>query len=348
MLGGIVMKMKRLGRTNLMVTENSFGALPIQRLSSGEAAALLRRAYDAGINFFDTARAYTDSEEKIGLGLSDVRGSIVISTKSAGKTRQAVLSDLSVSLEKLKTGYVDIMQLHNIPALPDPADPESPYAALVQARREGKCRFIGITTHRIDVALAAAECGLYDTVQFPLSYLSSEQDLKLIEVCRQRDVGLIAMKALAGGLVSSGTAAFAFFAQFDNAVPIWGIQRQSELQEFLDAAAGQVCLTPALRAVIEQDKQVLTGDFCRGCGYCKPCPASIDIPWVGRMSLLLRRAPWQEYATPEWQEKMRQVEQCISCGACKSRCPYGIDGSKLTRDNWEDYQSFMREKGILQ
>ena len=326
MLGGIAMKMKRLGRTNLMVTENSFGALPIQRLSSGEAAALLRRAYDAGINFFDTARAYTDSEEKIGLGLSDVRGSIVISTKSAGKTRQAVLSDLSVSLEKLKTGYVDIMQLHNIPALPDPADPESPYAALVQARREGKCRFIGITTHRIDVALAAAECGLYDTVQFPLSYLSSEQDLKLIEVCRQRDVGLIAMKALAGGLVSSGTAAFAFFAQFDNAVPIWGIQRQSELQEFLDAADGQI----------------------RGCGYCKPCPASIDIPWVGRMSLLLRRAPWQEYATPEWQEKMRQVEQCISCGACKSRCPYGIDGSKLTRDNWEDYQSFMREKGILQ
>ena len=341
------MKMKRLGRTGLMVTENSFGALPIQRLSREEAASLLRRAYDAGINFFDTARAYSDSEEKIGLGHSDVRQNIIISTKSAGKTRQAVLDDLETSLKNLKTDFVDILQLHNIPALPDPEDPESAHAALLQAKKAGKCRFIGITTHRIDVALAAAQCGLYDTVQFPLSYLSSDEDLKLVDLCREKDVGLIAMKALAGGLVSSGTAAFAFFAQLDNAVPIWGIQRESELREFLDAADKQVCLTPELQAVIDRDRQELTGNFCRGCGYCKPCPAGIDIPWVGRMSLLLRRAPWQEYASPEWQEKMRQVEACISCGACASRCPYGINGSQLVRDNWADYQNFMKEKGVL-
>ncbi len=341
------MKMKRLGRTGLLVTENSFGALPIQRLSLQEAAGLLRKAYDAGINYFDTARAYTDSEEKIGLGLSDVRENVIISTKSAAKTREGVLSDLQTSLHNMKTDFVDILQLHNIPELPDPNDPESAHAGLVQARQEGKCRFIGITTHRIDVALAAARCGLYDTVQFPLSYLSSAEDLSLIEECRRHDVGLIAMKALAGGLISSAKAAFAFFAQFDNAVPIWGIQRERELREFLEAAEQNVRLTPELSDIIARDKSELTGNFCRGCGYCQPCPAGIDIPWVGRMSLLLRRAPWQEYASPEWQEKMRRVEQCISCGACKSRCPYGIDGSKLTRDNWEDYQAFMREKGIM-
>ena len=341
------MKMKRLGRTGLMVTENSFGALPIQRLPRDEAVSLVRNAYEAGINYFDTARAYSDSEEKLGLALSDVRKNVVISTKSMGKTRDAVLRDLDVSLQNLKTDYVDILQLHNIPALPDPEDPEGLYTALVQARQAGKCRFIGITAHRLDVALAAARSGLYDTVQFPISYLSSDEDLQLIDVCREHDVGLIAMKALAGGLVSSGTAAFAFFAGLPNAVPIWGIQRESELREFLDAADKQITLTPELQSIIDRDKQELTGNFCRGCGYCKPCPVGIDMPTVGRMSLLLRRSPWQTYATPEWREKMSLAEKCIGCGACQSRCPYGIDGSQLARANWEDYKVFMHEKGIF-
>ncbi len=342
------MKMKRLGRTGLMVTENAFGALPIQRLTKADAAALLRRAYDEGINFYDTARAYTDSEEKIGLALSGVREDIVIATKSASRTRQGVLDDLETSLKNLKTGYVDILQLHNIPALPDADDPESAHQALLEARAAGKCRFIGITTHRLDVALAAARSGLYDTVQFPLSYLASDEDLSLIGLCREMDVGLIAMKALSGGLVSSGTAAFAFFAQYDNAVPIWGIQRESELEEFLDCARRGVALTPDLQAVIDKDRRELTGNFCRGCGYCQPCPAGINIPQVARMMFLLRRAPWQEYATPEWQAEMEKAEDCISCGACQSRCPYGIDGSALTHENLLDYRAFMREKGVFQ
>ena len=339
--------MKRLGRTGLMVTENAFGALPIQRLPREEAAALLRRAYDEGINFFDTARAYTDSEEKIGLALADVRDNIIIATKSMSRTRQGVLDDLETSLEKLKTDHVDILQLHNIPALPDTGDPESAHQALLEARAAGKCRFIGITSHRLDVALAAARSGLYDTVQFPMSYLASQADLALIDLCREMDVGFIAMKGLSGGLVSSGTAAFAFFSQYDNAVPIWGIQRESELEEFMDCARRGVTLTPELKAVIDKDKRELTGNFCRSCGYCLPCPAGINIPQVARMMFLLRRSPWQQYATPEWRAEMEKAESCISCGACQSRCPYGINGSVLTRENLLDYRAFMREKGIF-
>ena len=184
-------------------------------------------------------------------------------------------------------------------------------------------------------------------VQVPSSCLSSDEDWALNDLSKLHDVGLIAMKAFAGGLVSSSAAAFAFFAGLDNAVPIWGVQRESELREFLDCARDNVRMTDELSAVIEKDKRELTGNFCRGCGYCKPCPAGIDIPWVGRMTLLLRRAPFADFATPEWQAKMKQVDNCIHCGACKSRCPYGIDGDALVHDNQADYVQFMREKGLL-
>ena len=203
------MKQKCLGRTGLMVTENSFGALPIQRISDSEAAGLLRYAYDRGVNFFDTARAYSDSEHKIGLGLADVRENIILATKTMARTREAALADLETSLANLKTDHVDIWQLHCIPELPDPNDPDSAYQALVEARRQGKTRFIGITAHRIDVAIAAAKSGLYDTVQFPLCYLASDKDLELIRVCREHNVGLIAMKGMSGGLISSPRAAYA-------------------------------------------------------------------------------------------------------------------------------------------
>lgn len=341
------MKMKTLGRTGLQVTENSFGALPVQRISMEDGARLLRYAYDRGVNFFDTARFYTDSEEKIGLGLHDVRRHLYLATKSMARDRRNVLSQLDTSLRNMRTEYVDLLQLHNIPELPDPEDPESAYAALLEARRDGKCRFIGITSHRIDVALAAAASGLYDTVQFPLNYLASDRDLSLIDVCRIHNVGLIAMKGMSGGLISSPRAAFAFFSQYDNVVPIWGVQKQRELDDFLGYAAEGVTMTDELHAVIERDKKTLSGGFCRGCGYCMPtCPKHIAISDAARMTLMLNRAPWQEYTTPAFIEKMKNTQSCVNCGACTAHCPYGLDTPRLLRENWAYYQDFCREKGI--
>ena len=204
----------RLGRTNLLVSRSGFGAIPIQRISFEDAGRLLRKAYDHGINFFDTARGYTDSEEKIGAALSDVRKEIIIATKTPAGDKEAVLKNLETSLRNLRTDYIDIYQIHNPPKLPDQDDPSSAFSGLLEARKQGKIRFIGITNHRLEVVLEAIATGLYDTIQYPLSALSTDADLKVIEECRKHDLGFIAMKALAGGLLTNAAAAFAFLRQY--------------------------------------------------------------------------------------------------------------------------------------
>lgn len=336
------MEKVRLGRTGLMVTRTAFGALPIQRVGSGEAARILRKAYDGGINFFDTARGYSDSEEKIGRALSDVRTKIIIATKSHAPTGAGLLADLQTSLANLKTDYVDILQLHNPAEIPNPNDPASTYSAALEARKKGMVRFVGISNHRIAVAAEAVRSGLFDTVQFPLSAVSSPEDLALVDLCASHDVGLIAMKALAGGLITNAKTAFAFLRQFETIVPIWGIQRKSELDEFLALADNPPLLNDNLRAVIEKDIAELSGDFCRGCGYCLPCPAEIPINIAARMSLLLKRAPSENYLTEDWQEKMSRIENCTECNQCKDRCPYNLDTPALLKKNLADYRAFLK------
>jgi aryl-alcohol dehydrogenase-like predicted oxidoreductase len=332
-----------LGRTGLTVTRTAFGVLPIQRVPMAEAGRILRRAYDAGITFYDTARAYTDSEEKIGQALADVRDDIIIATKSGASTRKGVLADLETSLRNLRTDHVDILQLHNPGTLPDPADPESSYAGLLEARDKGMIRFLGITNHKRSRAEEAIASGLYDTLQFPLCMISSPEDLALIDACREANMGVIAMKALSGGLLTNARAAFAFLRQYENVVPIWGIQRLGELEEFLALDANPPVLDEAMLAEIEADRQALADDFCRACGYCLPCPAEIPIPMAARMSLLLRRMPYQRLISDQWAANMERIEDCIECGHCKSHCPYGLDTPALLKRNLADYRTFRAE-----
>ncbi|AEY67090.1 aldo/keto reductase [Clostridium sp. BNL1100] len=337
------MQKTRLGRTDLMVTRSSFGALPIQRISFDEARKILLRAYNGGINFYDTARMYTDSEEKLGYAFSDIRKDIIIATKSVATDRKTLLEHLETSLKNMKTDYVDILQLHNPGVLPDPEDPESSYAGMMEAKKKGMVRFIGITNHRIKTALEAVESGLYDTMQFPLSSLSSDIDLELVEVCRKKDVGLIAMKAMSGGLITNAASTFAFLRQFDNVVPIWGIQREAELDEFLELEKNPPTLNNELWEVIKRDRTELAGNFCRGCGYCMPCPAGIEIPTQARMSLLLRRAPYEPFLSDEFKEKMELINKCIECGQCKNHCPYSIDTPNLLKVQLQDYNDFYAQ-----
>ncbi len=337
------MEKMRLGRTGLIVSRSGFGALPIQRVSFEEARLLLRKAYDNGIDFFDTARGYTDSEEKIGYSLADVRNNIVIATKTGATDKKTLFEHLETSLKNMKTDYVDILQLHNPEKLPDPDDPDGLYAALLEAKKKGMVRFIGITNHKLSLAIEAATSGLYDTVQFPLSSISSEEDLKLIDVCKKHDVGLIAMKALSGGLITNAASAFAFLRQFDNVLPIWGVQRERELDEFLSFEKNPPVLDEKMWSIIEKDRKELAGSFCRGCGYCMPCPAGIPIPMAARMSLLLRRAPYQQFITDEWKKKMELITECQECGQCTSHCPYGLDTPGLLKEMLDDYRQFCRD-----
>ena len=219
------------------------------------------------MNYFDTAHGYTDSEEKIGMALSDVRKDIIISTKSPAKDKKTLLEDIETSLERMKTDYIDLLQLHNPDTLPDPEDPDGLYGGLLEAKRQGMIRHIGITNHSLERAVAAVKSGKYETIQYPFSSLASEEEIALTQLAKQEDVGFIAMKGLSGGLITNAATTFSFIKQYDNVVPIWGIQRESELLEFIEMEKNPPAYDDAMKALIEKDRRELAGNFCRGCGY---------------------------------------------------------------------------------
>jgi len=330
-----------LGSTGIVVNKNGFGGLPIQRIGDSEAVALLRKAYQGGINFFDTARGYSDSEKKIGMALGGERSNICIATKTSAAAPDTFREQLETSLSMLGTGYIDIYQFHNPPKCPKPGDGSGLYEAMLEAKAEGKIRHIGITCHRFDIAREAAESGLYETIQYPLSYLSSPEELDFVKSCGGKNIGVIAMKALSGGLITDSTASYAFFAQFDHVIPIWGIQHESELDEFIACYNAPPSLDERAKRAIERDKAELSGEFCRGCGYCMPCPVNINISISARMSQLMKRSPESFYLMDEWKESMKRIGECINCGHCTDNCPYGLDAPKLMRDSWAEYKKLL-------
>lgn len=331
-----------LGSTNITVNKNGFGALPIQRVSDDYAVLLLKKAYDGGVRFFDTARAYSDSEHKVSLAFGDMREKVFISTKTAATTVEGFWADLEKSLSYL--GYIDIYQFHNPSFCPKPGDGTGLYEAMLEAKAQGKIRHIGITNHRLSVAREAIASGLYETLQFPFCYLASDADIELVKLCKEANMGFIAMKALSGGLINNSRAAYAYLAQYDNVLPIWGVQKEQELDEFLSYIGNPPAMDEEISALIDHDRKMLSGEFCRGCGYCMPCPAEIEINNCARMSLMLRRAPSAAWLTPAWQEKMAKIENCLHCGQCASKCPYGLDTPTLLAKNYADYQDVLAGK----
>ncbi len=337
----------RLGRTGLTVSRSAFGALPIQRIPVEESTRILRRAVDGGINFFDTARNYTDSEEKVGAAFDGMRQKLIIATKSKATNADVIRKDIQTSLNNLRTDYVDIYQFHNTKTVPMPDDGTMRYETFLELKASGAIRFIGLTAHSVDNAIKAVKSGLYDTVQFPFSLLASGKDLELPGLCRDADVGFLAMKAVGGGLIRNIPATFAFLRHQGNVLPLWGIQKMEELEEFLTLEKNPPAWNKSMEEAAEAEKTSLGKSFCRACGYCLPCPAEIEIPTVARLMLLLGRAPWKRFATPEWVQKIAKAHDCTHCDACKSRCPYELDTPALVAENASGYEKFMREKGVI-
>ena len=335
----------RLGKTNLEVNKNGFGALPIQRRDMADSVEILRTAYENGIDFYDTAHFYTDSEEKMGNAFEDIaRESIYLASKTAAETPEDFWSDLETSLESLKTDYLDLYQFHNISFVPKEGD--ELFNAMLEAKDKGMVRHIGITTHKITHAHEAIDSGLYETLQYPFSYLSGDEEIELVEKCRQLDVGFIAMKAMGGGLIKNSKASFAFLNQFDNVLPIWGIQKLEELNEFLSYDDNTI-LTDELKADIEKDKKELGENFCRGCGYCMPCPEEINVSLCARMSLWIRRFPTEPNMDERTQEIMKKTLDCTQCYSCVDKCPYDLDIPQLLKENYEDYMNVLEGRTVI-
>ena len=352
------MKTITLGSTGITTPQNAFGALPVQRVDLQTAVEILHRAYDGGMTFFDTARAYSDSEIKLGeaFGHSDPydglrdhgdhkysRDKIFIATKSTATSPEKLKEDLETSLRNLRTDYIDIYQLHCVKQCYRPGDGTGLYETLLEAKAQGKIRHIGITAHKIGIAEEIAESGLYETLQFPFSYLATERDIALVETCRKNNVGFIAMKGLSGGLLTNARACMAFMLQYP-VLPIWGIQKMSELEQWLEFFDNPPAMTDELAAIIQKDRDELLGEFCRGCGYCMPCTVQITINQCARMSQMIRRAPSKDWLTPHWQEEMMKIENCVNCVACLKRCPYELNIPTLLQKNLADYKEILSGK----
>ena len=329
-----------LGTTGIRTPQNAFGALPIQRVDKQTAVKLLRGAYEGGMVFFDTARAYSDSEEKLGEAFEGMREKIFISSKTQATTPEKFWTDLDTTLKNLRTDYLDLHQFHCVKQCYRPGDGTGMYEAMLEAKKQGKVRHIGITAHLLNVAEEIVKCGLYETLQYPFSYLATDREIRLVLDTEKAGMGFIAMKGLSGGLLTNAEACMAFMSQYP-VLPIWGIQRETELKEWLSFFEKDVKMTEEIRAFIEEDRKDLMGDFCRGCGYCMPCTVGIQINNCARMSQLIRRAPSENFLSKEWQDNMMQIEKCVDCGACKTKCPYGLNTPELLRKNLADYKEIL-------
>jgi predicted aldo/keto reductase-like oxidoreductase len=340
------MKTVTLGRSGITSIQNAFGALPIQRVSKEKAVKLLRKAYDGGMTYFDTARMYSDSEEKMGEAFEGMRDKIVIATKTMATTPDAFWKDLETSLEMLKTDYIDLYQFHCAKQCYAPGDGTGMYECMLEAKAQGKIRHIGVTAHLIKVAFECVESGLYETLQFPFSYLAADEEIRLVRLCEEKGVGFICMKGMAGGLIDRSDAAMAFMSDYE-VLPIWGIQRESELDEWLSYNTDTPGMTPEIKAFIEKERAELAGDFCRGCGYCMPCPVDIKINNCARMSLLIRRAPTAAWTNDYWQAEMERIDDCIMCRQCENSCPYSLPTPELLKKNLEDYRKVISGEVIV-
>ena len=321
------MEKRRLGRTGLLVTAISFGALPLQRCTMEEAGEVLHAALDAGINFIDTARAYTDSEEKIGRHLAKRRQEFYLATKSAARTREAMAKDIDTSLKLLRTDYIDLYQVHNIRRRPDfetVMGPGGALEALKEAKAAGKIGHIGVTGHLPSLLVEAIKTGEFSTVQVPFNFIEREAMEELFPLAASLDVGRIAMKPLAGGLISDAAAALRFILAHDVSAAIPGMDRVEQVAINTAPARDGRRLSKEEAAALEREAEQLGKDFCRRCGYCLPCTAGIDIPLVFVFHLQYIRYGLTKAIPERYKNLSHHASDCIGCGVCETKCPYNV------------------------
>jgi len=329
-----------------MVSKLGFGSIPIQRVPDDEAIAIIRRSLELGITYIDTANAYTTSEGRIGRAISDRKGELVLSTKSQSRTPEGIAKHLQQSLEQLAVRSIDLYQIHNVSSfdqLEIVLDPNGPMPTLEKARREGKVKHIGITCHQIDVAKAAVRSDRFETIMFPLNFVASEAADELVPLAREHDVGFIAMKPLAGGMIDNATIAIKYLLQFPDVVPIPGIERVPEIEEIMGVVEGTWAMTPAEQSEMQRITQESGNQFCRRCDYCQPCTAEIPISTVMAFPSMARRMPRERLFSGFIADSMEKAANCTECGNCEERCPYHLPIMEMIAKHVEWYETEKRK-----
>ena len=315
-----------LGKTGLKISRMGFGGIPIQRIDAEGTKALMEKLVAAGVNYIDTARGYTVSEEYLGYALEGIRDRFVLATKSMARTRDAMAKDIGISLKNLRTDYIDLYQVHN----PGPADleavqqPGGALEALLEAKRDGKIGHIGVTLHSADLFRQALEYDWVETIMFPYNIVETQGE-DYIRACSEKNIGFICMKPLAGGAIEDATVALRFIAQ--NAavsVVIPGMEKPEQIHENAAAINDPVPLTPEELEKIDAIRAQLGSNFCRRCNYCAPCSAGIPISAVFMMEGYYSRYQLQDWATGRYMALAKHASDCVDCGLCESRCPYNL------------------------
>jgi len=341
------MQRVRLGKTNLVVSRVGFGGIPLQRLTEPEAIHLVRRCLDLGITFFDTANAYTTSEELIGKAIAGRRETVVLATKSNARDKATTRAHLELSLRRLQTSYLDLWQLHNVStpeALAKVLGPGGAMETAEEARREGLIRYVGLSSHSLDLALQAVATGLFETVQFPFNFVTDEAAQRLLPLTRQQDVGFIAMKPFAGGMLDNASLALKWLLQFDDILPDPGIQAVAEVEEIAAIVAGSWALTAADTEEIARIRATTGAHFCHRCEYCQPCPQHVGVSTVLSLQSFWRRFPPERFFAGFVAEAAEGARRCAECGDCEGRCPYHLPIREMLRENLAFYDDAARKR----
>jgi predicted aldo/keto reductase-like oxidoreductase len=330
----------KLEGTDLEVSEVGFGGIPIIPLPTNEAVSIVKYCFDLGITFFDTANMYLTSEEKIGTALQTVRDKAVIATKTTQRDVNGTTAHIDTSLKQLKTDWIDIYQFHNVSnqeALQQILAPQGAYEAACKARDAGKIRFIGISSHSIPTAMEALKTGRFQTLQFPFNFIENDPQNELFPFARQNDVGIIGMKPLGGGLLESAGLCFGFLRQHPHVVPIPGIRAKKEADEIIELYRHPQLLTNSDLKEMKNIQTVLGEKFCHRCEYCMPCEQGVQIPSVLIFKAVAKRL--SPDGVSAWLGKaMESVAECIECGQCEEKCPYGLPIGDLLKENLALYK----------
>lgn len=333
------MEYRILGKTGLRVSRIGFGGIPIQRIDAEGTRALMQALVEKGVNYIDTARGYTVSEEYLGYGLEGIRDKFVLATKSMSRDKESMARDIEISLANLRTDYIDLYQLHNpkLEELDVIFSENGAIQALREAKAAGKIGHIGITAHSAAVFEKALEYDEIETVMFPYNIVESQGE-ELIARCREKNVGFICMKPLAGGAIEDGRLALRYILANDNVtVAIPGMAEVKELEQNLAAAEDTSPLTEEEKAAFEKVRAELGQNFCRRCNYCAPCAAGINIPSVFLFQGYLRRYGLAGWARERYATLPVKASACVQCGACETRCPYQLPIRQMMAEAAKDF-----------